>query len=558
VEGLKEDLDATFDLDDLIGRLNSACEGGGAPASEVQEKEEEPQMDETVVEEVPSADQFTEETPSADQIAEEAQEDSGHLNFVEPEINQGAIDALKEAGFDQDIIDQLEADKAGSPAQAEEPKPDLQPEVKAEEKPIEKVEQKEQKPAAKKTEKKAKKEIDESIRVKLDRIDKINNVIGELVILQTVVSQRRYQYIQDDLSNKSIGSMGKLFKEVQELAMSLRMLPLKGTFQKMTRIVRDTSDALGKNVKLHMLGEETEVDKTVLEKLGDPLVHIIRNAVDHGVESPEDREAAGKDPIGNVELKATHEGSNLVIQVTDDGKGIDHEALFKKAVDKKIVSPNANMTPNEIVQLIFHAGFSMKEKVTEVSGRGVGMDVVKTNIESLGGEVKLASKIGEGSSLKIILPLTLAIIEGIVINAEDEKFVLPLSQVYEIIQVKDEEVQEFSGVSKLFKLRGEVLPLFWVNKKVGHKVKESNRHTVIIVRGLQHAFGVVVDDILYQQQVVIKKLGADARGKKGIMGSAIMADGMPSIILDLFELFKDDVKSNKNFKKLMEDSRESA
>lgn len=388
--------------------------------------------------------------------------------------------------------------------------------------------------------------------MKLSRIDKINNVVGELVILQTVISQRRYEFIQDDISNKSIGMMEKLFKEVQEIAMSLRMLPMKPTFQKMTRIVRDTSKLLGKEIQLHLYGEETEVDKTVLEKISDPLVHIVRNSVDHGLETTEGRLQAGKDKKGQVYLKAFHEGSNLVIEVKDDGKGIDPNIIRKKAIEKKIISESSNMSDHDVIHLIFHPGFSTKEQVTEVSGRGVGMDVVRTNIESLGGEIRLNSVVGQGTTIQIYLPLTLAIIEGIVIRSEEDKFVLPLSQVYEISQVKAHEIENFSGVAKLFKLRGEVLPLFFINKKLGKKVPETSSFTVIVVRGSHFAYGVVVDDIINQQQIVIKKLGEDIRDQNGIIGSAIMSDGRPSLILDLFELFKKDMSESKGHQKFRE------
>lgn len=458
-----------------------------------------------------------------------------------PGVSQAALDSLRESGFGEDVIKELQGDVA----------PVAQPKPLPQEKVAAPAVAKKDKPAAPAVAKNAKTggESEESIRVKLSRIDKINNVMGELVILQTVISQRRYEFIRDDLSNKSIGMMGKLFKEVQEIAMSLRMLPLKSTFQKMNRIVRDTSKTLDKKVKLHMRGEETEVDKTVLEKIADPLVHIVRNAVDHGLESPADREEKGKSPEGVVELMAFHEGSNLVIQVTDDGKGIDPEIIRKKAIEKKVISEGTELSDQQVLQLIFHPGFSTKEQVTEVSGRGVGMDVVKTNIEGLGGEVTLMSKPGEGSSVKVTLPLTLAIIEGLVISVNREKFVIPLGQVFEIAQVKKENIETFSGVANLFKLRGEVLPLFFINNKLGKKLEDADARTVIIVRGANHAFGVAVDDILNQQQIVIKKLGEDIQGEKGIMGSAIMADGMPSVILDLHELFNEDLKSSRGFKK---------
>jgi two-component system chemotaxis sensor kinase CheA len=388
-----------------------------------------------------------------------------------------------------------------------------------------------------------KKEVDETIRVKLSRIDSLNNVLGELVILQTLLSQRRFQYIEDELSNKSIGMMNKLFKEVQGISMSLRMLPLKSTFQKMSRIVRDTSKLLGKEVELVIIGEETEVDKTVLEKLADPLVHIIRNAVDHGLELPVDREGSGKEAKGRVTLSAFHEGNSLVIEVVDDGKGIDPEVLLKKAQEKGIVG-NRKLDQQEILNLIFHPGFSTKAEVTEVSGRGVGMDVVKTNIEQLGGEVNLTSKLGKGSTFKIILPLTLAIIDGMVISSGEEKFVIPLSQVNEITQFDVKEIQYFSGVTPMIKLRGEVLPLFFLEEKVNGTKNSLERVTVIVVRNQNLSFGVALEDIHQQQQIVVKKLGQDIKNQKGLMGSAIMSDGRPSLILDIIEMFKDDFKSS--------------
>jgi two-component system chemotaxis sensor kinase CheA len=558
VDGLKQDLDATFDIEELKIKIESEVSASQSQSKEQlygQQAEDQDGEKNTSVEFTPKFDDSRFEDRVCDQTH---LKENGLLN--QPGISQAAIESLRESGFDDEtIIQMLSEEEISTSDKHNNESEDLvfenidislsNKKMIKEESKLEEVSNK-QIPNKKPVQSS---ESDQSIRVKLSRIDKINNVIGELVILQTVTSQRRYEFCQDDLMNKSIGMMGKLFKEVQELAMSLRMLPLKPTFQKMTRIIRDTSKLLGKDVNLHLVGEETEVDKTILEKIADPLVHIVRNAVDHGLEMPDIREASGKERKGNVELFAYHEGSNLVIQVTDDGKGIDPHIIRKKAIEKGIINQTSTMSDQEIIQLIFHPGFSTKEQVTEVSGRGVGMDVVKTNIENLGGEVKLMSKLGEGSSLKIILPLTLAIIEGIVIQAEQEKFVLPLTQIFEISQVKLTEVESFSGIANLFKLRGEVLPLFHINTKLGKALKhDCENYTVVVVRGLNYAFGVVVDDIINQQQIVIKKLGKDVRGQKGIIGSAIMADGMPSLILDLLELFKDDLKASKGYQKYKE------
>ncbi len=580
IEGLKEDFNASFDFSALEDKLVRICEHGSLSGEATAEEEMvvEPsigEMQEQVEVHSEHIEQF--ETPSFEPAPVD-EEEIEPVNTLEddlarleaelkqiaaepPKENQysdAALESLRELGMD--IPSDMEQAKAPvaevSAAEPVEVAPTINPTPISQNKPAPKASSGNggdsgdsgNKPSDSSAPKKAN-GPEESIRVKLSRIDQINNVIGELVILQTVVSQRRFEFVQDELMNKSITMMSKLFKEVQELAMSLRMLPIKSVFQKMNRIVRDTSLKLEKDVNLNLVGEDTEVDKTVIEKISDPLVHIVRNAVDHGLESPEARVASGKDKKGQIELMAFHEGNNLVIQITDDGKGINPDVIRRKAIEKRIISENSNLTDQQIIDMIFHPGFSTAEKVTDVSGRGVGMDVVKTNIEALGGQVKLRSKVGVGSSFKIILPLTLAIIEGVVVSADSEKFVIPLSQISEVSQVLPEDIESFSGGTKLFKLRGEVLPLFFVNHKIGKPIAEQKRFTTIIVRGLDYPFGVVVDDILNQQQVVIKKLGEDILNKKGMMGSAIMADGLPALILDVLELYRDDLKRNKSFEK---------
>jgi two-component system chemotaxis sensor kinase CheA len=542
VDGLKKNLDATFDIQDISKRLAEFTENG-------------PNDEPKALSNVNEIESNIPEVESDLSGAEEGNipEDKG-MDFSEEEthfeqIVEASIPSFEEGSWEEEAP----SEKVPVVDEVVVPDPLVQPSLPPKEEVKPSIEKKKEV-----TNSQNNKEKDQNIRVSLQKIDKLNNVIGELIILQTVISQRRYEFITDDLSNKSIGMMGKLFKETQELAMSLRMLPLKQTFQKMNRIVHDTAKALNKEVNLHLLGEDTEVDKTVLEKIADPLVHIIRNAVDHGLEDTVDREPNGKEFSGNVELMAFHEGSHLIIQITDDGKGINPEVIRKKAIEKKIISENATMTDQEIIQLIFHAGFSTKVEVSEVSGRGVGMDVVKTNIEALGGEVKVMSKIGEGSSFKIILPLTLAIIEGIVIAGNNEKFVVPLSQVHEVVQIPEREIESFSGVAKLFKLRGEVIPLFSLNSKLGIKSEDKKSYTNLIIRTAAFTFGVIVDDILNQQQVVVKKLGEDIQNRNGVMGAAIMADGRPSLILDLFEIFKNDLKSSRGYQNLKKQNAQAA
>lgn len=387
---------------------------------------------------------------------------------------------------------------------------------------------------------------DDSIRVSLSRVELLNNVVGELVIIQTMLNQHRDE-VENPTMLKSLSHLAKLSKEIQNISMSLRMVPLKQTLQKMQRIVRDTSKTLGKKVHLELVGEETEIDKTVLEHLADPLVHIVRNAVDHGLESTEGRLAAGKGEEGVVTIKAFHEGNSMVIEISDDGKGINPKIIREKAIEKGVISANATMSDDDIINLIFHPGFSTKEAVSEISGRGVGMDVVKTNIEKLSGEVKVISEIGKGSVFKVVLPLTLAIIEGMVTKIGDERYIIPLGQVYESLSPTPDIVHHVNGVGDCLKIRGEVLPLFKISKALQRNMAEKPLHEqiAIIVNSDERNFAVLVDDILHQQQVVIKKLGDEIKNQKGFMGSTILGDGRPAFILDLMELFAGSMKKKK-------------
>jgi two-component system chemotaxis sensor kinase CheA len=543
VEGLTSDMEARFELADIISLLEDLTNNGGGVAETATSEVEEPE--EAVQEEVdlgvPSADAFAEVSEAAP--VEMSAAAPVEMSAAAPvEMSAAALESMAALGLDMNAKDDS--------------KPEVIEESKDDSLKFNNMPAAEEKPAPKKAASKpVKKEEDESIRVKLSRIDQINNIVGELIILQTVINQRRFSFIKDDLSNTSIGQMSKLFKEAQELAMSLRMLPLKTTFQKMNRIVRDTSKALDKKVNLIIEGEDTEVDKTILEQIADPLVHIIRNAVDHGLEATEDRVMNEKSETGNVWLRAFYEGSNLIIEVRDDGKGIPPDIIRKKAIENKVITANQEISEHELINLIFHPGFSTKEVVTEVSGRGVGMDVVKTNIEGLGGEVSVSSQLGKGSIFKIALPLTLAIIDGLVITSQEQRYVITLGQVFDVVTLNKKDVTPFSGGGDLFKLRGDVLPVFSLNKKLGKKQEFKDMSTTIILRGLDFAVGISVDAILNQQQIVIKQLGEDIRNHKGMMGSAILADGKPAFILDLFEMFKNDMKQSESYKELVSSAR---
>ncbi len=384
-----------------------------------------------------------------------------------------------------------------------------------------------------------------TLRVALGRIEKLNDIVSELVILQSVLDQRRLKYSDDKLMNKSILQLGKLSKEVQSISMSLRMVPLKTTFHKMSRIVRDVSKKLDKEVELVIVGENTEVDKTVLELLGDPLVHIIRNAVDHGLEPNEKRVAIGKKAVGTIEIAAFHEGNNLVIRVTDNGNGIDPTVIRRKAIENGIIKEGTEISDNEMIQFIFHPGFSTKEEVSVISGRGVGMDVVKTNIEKLSGKVELTSTLGTGSVFKIILPLTLSIIDGMVILAGNERYIIPLEQVHEFVRPTNDMLTFVSGLGECVTLRDDVIPIFnfssFVGKQTVKKTTDDNKSDgnkiILIAKGReQEMMAIEVDDIINQQQVVIKQLGAEVKDSKGIVGISILGDGKPAFIIDMPEL----------------------
>ncbi len=381
---------------------------------------------------------------------------------------------------------------------------------------------------------------EESIRVSLARLEKLINSVGELVIFQTVLREQSLSS-NAHLLRKTIHQMGKVTKEVQDISMSLRMVPLRQTFQKMQRIVRDTSNMLDKKVHLSTQGDDTELDKTVLENISDPLVHLIRNACDHGIESPSVRTANGKSENGSVTLNAYHQSGKLVIEVKDDGAGIDGERLKQKAIEKGIVRPDAKISEQEAIHLIFHPGFSTKAQVTEVSGRGVGMDVVKTNIEALQGEVQVETVLGKGTTFKVILPLTLAIIDGMVVQNEGSRFVVPLSHVHETLKPAPEDVKETIGIGEVLFLRGENLPLYRLHSLLGQKkasIKQASEQIAMVIRYANQPFAVLVDDILGQQQVVIKEVGQEIQSLKWMSGSAILGDGKPAIIIEMNELVK--------------------
>ncbi len=379
---------------------------------------------------------------------------------------------------------------------------------------------------------------EETLRISVSKLEGLLNYIGEMVILQSVM---REQVLSTNslLLKKTVHQLGKVSKNIQDISMSLRMVPIKPTFQKMQRIVRDTAQVVNKEVLLVLTGEETELDKTVLEKINDPLVHLMRNSVDHGIEAANTRIANGKPAKGTVFLSAIQQSGKLVIEVKDDGGGLDPEKLKKIAVAKGLIKPNSVLTDKEAYALIFAPGFSTKEQVTDISGRGVGMDVVRTNINELSGEIQIESKLGSGTTFKIILPLTLAIIDGMALTFAGERYIIPLNHVHETLRPASKMVQQATGLGELLMLRGENLPVYRLGDFFGKRsTLQTTEMIALVVRIGAMPFAILVDDIIGQYQVVVKQLGPELQAFRGVSGSTILGDGRPALILEPLDLLK--------------------
>lgn len=378
--------------------------------------------------------------------------------------------------------------------------------------------------------------LDESIRVAGSKVEKLINAVGEMVILQSVLAQAK-DGVNSQSFKKTMHQLSKVSKEIQDISMGLRMVPIKPIFQKMQRIVRDTAQVLNKNVNLTLLGEDSELDKNVLENISDPLVHLIRNSVDHGIESAEKRLEHGKSEQGNIELKAYHRSGKVVIEVIDDGGGLNPEFLRKKAIEKGILSESEILTEMECYKLVFRAGFSTKDKITEVSGRGVGMDVVRTNIEKLGGEIHVESTLHKGTTFRITLPLTLAIVDAMIATYSGQKYVLPLSHVFETLRPEPNQIYKEKNLGTVLLLRGENLPLYHLGDFFAQKRQRSETSMIAMVfRNDNKPFAILVDDIIAQQPVVVKRLSDDMDGIIGISGTTILGDGKPCLILEAQDL----------------------
>lgn len=379
-------------------------------------------------------------------------------------------------------------------------------------------------------------DVSSSIRVAADKLDYLVDLVGELVIVQAQISQVVGEK-NDPVLTALSEELERLSDELRDSTLGIRMLPIGTTFSKFRRLVRDLSEDLGKEIDLHTNGAETELDKTVIERLGDPLVHLLRNSIDHGIETPDVRKSKGKPGRGTITLSAEHSGGDVMILIEDDGKGMSKEAIREKAVEKGLIAADEELTSNELFNLIFEPGFSTAKSVTNVSGRGVGMDVVKRAIDSLRGSIDIDSQEGKGTVITIRLPLTLAIIDGLQVRVEDGYYVIPLSLVEECVELTRKDVEDANG-QQFVNLRGEIVPYIRIREWFDIE-GESPEIEQIVITGMDgNRVGVVVDTVIGEHQTVIKSLGRVYRDVEGISGATIKGDGTLALILDIPKLFR--------------------
>lgn len=385
----------------------------------------------------------------------------------------------------------------------------------------------------------ARRRADQTVKVNTLRLDNLVTMVGELVIAQQMVVQDEHlQQIGDQRFQRNLAHSGKIIRDLQEVAMSLRMVTLKGTFQKMSRLVRDVSAKAHKDIRFNMEGEDTELDRNIVEEIADPLVHMIRNSCDHGIETAEERIAAGKPGTGTLTLRAYHQGGSIIIEVVDDGRGLNRERIFKKALERGLISSDRNaedIPDQELYNLIMMPGFSTAEKVTDISGRGVGMDVVRRNIEAMRGKVEIHSKPGKGSTIRMALPLTMAIIDGMVVRVGSQRYVIPTLSIEQSLRPTNDELHTVAGRGEMASVRGSLLPIHRLNQifDLNEGCDDIADALLIVLESNDSRCCLLVDEIIGQQQVVIKSLGQGIDSIRGVSGGAILGDGRVALIIDV-------------------------
>ena len=538
------------DIANVVARLDAISKG------------ESPQETAPAAQEAPKVEESTPQT---------AQEDEEELDYsnMSPEEIESEIERLLNKRQEEDKKKREEKKAKGEVSDVQAPKEITETPAVATQAPKPSPKPVEPKPQAKSAprqddNKTLATSVEQTIRVDVKRLDSLMNLIGELVlgknrlikIYNDVEERYEGEKFLEEL-NQVVASVSMVTTDIQLAVMKTRMLPIGRVFNKFPRMVRDLSRELGKNIELVISGEETELDKSIVEEIGDPLVHLIRNACDHGVESKEERIAAGKKEQGTVELKAYNEGNHIVVEITDDGKGMDPVILKAKAVEKGIISEREadSMTDKEAYSLIFKAGFSTAKVVTNVSGRGVGMDVVKTNIEKLNGIIDVDSTYGEGTTLKLKIPLTLAIIQSLLVGVQEEYYAIPLASVIETVRISQDEIYTVENKSVL-RLRNEVLPLVRLADIFGvDSVFDNAEQAYVVVIGLaENKIGVIVDFLIGQEEVVIKSLGSYLKGTEGIAGATIRGDGRVTLIVDIAAMMQMAKQVKVSISKLAQES----
>jgi len=381
-----------------------------------------------------------------------------------------------------------------------------------------------------------------SIRVSIDKVDALINMVGELVITQAMLGELGQDFSADKLPElkKGLIQLSQHTREMQDSVMKIRMLPIQFSFNRIPRMVRDLSDKLGKNVLLRIKGEETELDKIMLEKLSDPLVHLVRNALDHGIETIEERKLAGKSDVACLDITAFHQGGEIIIEIRDDGRGLNRAKIHAKAIEKGIANQDQHYSNSQIDEFIFAPGFSTVDTISDISGRGVGMDVVKRNIESLGGDIQVESKDGEGSCFSIRLPLTLSIMDGQLIKIGNKTYILPIMSIIESLQLKDGMVTKLADQTEVFKLRDEFIPIIRLYQVLNHdtNLERITDGLLVVVESGSNKYGLLVDDLAAQQQVVIKNLEDNFMKVSCVSGATILGNGTVALILDIADIVK--------------------
>jgi len=383
------------------------------------------------------------------------------------------------------------------------------------------------------------KSVESSVRVRTDRLDRLIDMIGELVIAQSMIAGDRTLMTSNHHEfQKKVSHAGKIVRELHDLSMSIRMVPLKAMFQKMARLTRDLAQKSGKLIVFESEGEDTEIDRNMVDVISDPLVHMVRNAVDHGIEPPEERMTQGKSKTGTVRLRAYHSGGNVVVELKDDGRGLDRERILEKAISKGLVEDDKDLSEQEVQNLIFLPGFSTADKVTEVSGRGVGMDVVRRNVEALRGHVEIASEFGKGSMFTVRLPLTLAITDGMLVKVGQERYIIPTVNIFLSFRPEPQSLSTVGGKGLMVRLREELMPVFCLYRlfSVTGAIEDPLQGLLVVVGDGSRRCAVLVDELMGQQQVVAKSLGGGIGKVHGVSGGAILGDGRVGLILDPGEI----------------------